>query len=125
MVAVHGWSKRDKLIHACRAIFHVFSQPFEVFQGSIDACGQGDPFAFDVAKGFLHLAKQTPVLGEGECHRAQFAKDKVPLVHTYPVLGVRYGGDDFLVLCRTVGREGDHHVDGVNNRTEHGLACGP
>ena len=67
MVAVHGWSERDKLIHACRVIGHVFSQPFEVFQGFMDACGQGDPFAFDVAKGFLHLAKQSPGSREGEC----------------------------------------------------------
>ena len=90
MVAVHGWSERDKLIHACRAMGHVFCQPFEVVQGFMDACGQGDPFAFDLAKGFPNLAKQSPSSGEGECHRAQFAKD------TVPVLGARYGGENFL-----------------------------
>ena len=73
MVAVHGWSENDELIHVCRAIGHVFSQPFEVFQGFMDACGKGEPFSFDVAKGFLNLAKQYPRSGEGECHRAQFA----------------------------------------------------
>ena len=46
----------------------------------MDACGQRDPFAFDVAKGFLHLAEQSPGFGEGECHGAHFSKDTVPLV---------------------------------------------
>ena len=96
MVAVHGWSERDEFIHSCRPIGHVSRQAFEVFQGFMDACGQGDPFAFEVAKGFLHLAKQSPSAGEGECHRAQFAKDTVSFIHAYPVLGARYGGDDFL-----------------------------
>ena len=111
MVAVHGWSERDELVHACRSICHFFSQPFEVFQGFIDTCGQGEPFAFDVAKGFLHLDKHTPGSGEGKCHRAQFAKDTVPLFHAYPVLGVRYGGDDFLEPRHAVGREDYHHFD--------------
>ena len=96
MVVVHGWSERYKIIHACRAVGHVFSQQFEVFQGFMDACGQGDPFAFEVAKGLLHLAKQSPGSGEGECPRSQLDEDPVPFVHAYPVLGVRYRGDDFL-----------------------------
>ena len=75
---------------------HVFRQPFEVFQGFMDACGQCDPFAFDVALVFLYLTKQSPSSAEGECHRAQFAEDAVPFIHAYPVLGARYGGDDFL-----------------------------
>ena len=85
MVAIHGWSEWDKLIHLCRPIGHVFRQPFQVFQGFIDACGHSDPFAFDVAKGFLHLAEQSPSSGKGKCNRAQFAKDMVPFIHTYPV----------------------------------------
>ena len=68
MVPAHGWLEQDELIHTCRAIGHVFSQPFEVFQGFMDACGQGDPFTFDVAKGFLHLTKQSPGYREGECN---------------------------------------------------------
>ena len=87
MVAVHSWSKRDKLIHLCRMICHIFRQPFEVFQGFMDACGQRDPFAFDVAKVFLHLAEQSPGSGEGECHLAQFSKDTVPFIYAYPMLG--------------------------------------
>ena len=67
MVAVHGWSERDKLINACRAMGHVFRQPFEVFEVFMDTWVQGDPFAFDVVKGFLHLAKQSSSAGEGEC----------------------------------------------------------
>ena len=54
MVVVHGWSEWDELVHVCRAICHIFCQPFEVLQGFMDACGQGDTFAFDVANGFLH-----------------------------------------------------------------------
>ena len=77
MIGVHVWPERDELIHACRAVGHVFSQPFEVFQGFMDAFGQSDPFAFYVEKGFLHLAKQSPGSGEGECHRAQFDEDPV------------------------------------------------
>ena len=96
MVAIHGWLERDELIHVCREMGHVFRQPFEFFQGFMDACGQGDPCAFDVAKSFLHLAKQPPSSGEGKCHRAQFAEDTVPFIQAYPVLGARYGGDDFL-----------------------------
>ena len=90
MVAVHGWSERDELIHLCRPVGHVFRQPFEVFQGFMDACGQRDPFAFDMAMGFLYLAEQSPGFGEGECHRAQFAEDMVPVIHAYPMLGTRY-----------------------------------
>ena len=47
------------------------------------------------------------------------------LVYAYSVLGARYGRDDFLESRYDVGREGDFHVDGVNNPPEHGLACGP
>ena len=90
MVAAHGWSEQDELIHSCRPIDHVFRQPFEVFQGCMDACGQSDPFDFVVEKGFLHLAEQSPSSREGECHRAQFAEDMVPFIHAYPVLGARY-----------------------------------
>ena len=90
MVAVHGWEEQDKLIHFCRPICHVFRQPFEICQGFIDTCLQCDPFAFDVAKGFLHLAEQYPDSGEGECHQAQFAEDPVPFVYAYPMLGARY-----------------------------------
>ena len=68
MVAVHGWSERDKLIHFCRPLCHVLSQPFEIFQGFMDACGQCDPFAFDVAKGLLYLTEQSPGSGEGKYH---------------------------------------------------------
>ena len=56
----------------------------------MDACGQRDPFAFDVAKGFLHLAEKYCGSGEGEYHGAQFSKDTVELVYAYPVLGARY-----------------------------------
>ena len=59
MVAVNGWLEQDELIHACRAMDHVFCQPFEVFQVFMDTWVQGDLFAFDVVKGFLHLAKQS------------------------------------------------------------------
>ena len=90
MVAVHGWAERDKLIHLCRPICHVFRQPFEVFQGFMDACGKCDPFSFDTSKGFLHLAEQSPGSGEGERHKAQFAEDPVPFVYAYPMLGARY-----------------------------------
>ena len=96
MVAVHGWLERDELIHVCRAMGHVLRQLFEVFQGFMNACEQGDPCVFDVAKGFLNLAKKSPSSGEGKCHRAQFAKDTVPFIHTYPVLGAKYGGDNFV-----------------------------
>ena len=68
MVSVHGWSEQEKLVHACRAICHVFSRLFEFFQGFMDACGQGDSFDFDVAKGFLHLVKKSPGSREVECH---------------------------------------------------------
>ena len=47
----------------------------------MDACVQRDPFAFDVAKGFLYLAEQSPGSGEGDCHGAQFDEDTVPLVY--------------------------------------------
>ena len=47
----------------------------------MDACEKRDPFAFDVAKGFLYLAEQSPVSGGGECHGAQFSEDMVPLVY--------------------------------------------
>ena len=90
MVAVHGWAERDKLIHPCRPIGHIFCHPFEVCQGFMDTCGQCDPFAFDVAKGFLHLAEQSPGSGEGECHQSQFTKDPVLFVYAYPMLGARY-----------------------------------
>ena len=90
MVAFHGWSEQDELIHSCRPIGHVFRQPFKVFQGFMDACGQSDPFAFDVAKRFLNLAEQSSSSGEGECHQAQFAKDTMPFIHAYHVLGARY-----------------------------------
>ena len=56
----------------------------------MDACGQRDPFLFDVEKGFILLAEQFLGSGGGECHGAQFAKDTVPLVYAYPVLGARY-----------------------------------
>ena len=90
MVAVHVWLERDELIHLCRPIGHVFRQRFEVFQGFMDDCGKSNPFAFDLAKGFLHLAEQSPSSGEGKCHRAQFVEDTVPFIHAYPVLGARY-----------------------------------
>ena len=68
MVAVHGWAERGKLIHSFRPIGHVFRDLFEVCQGFMDNCEQCDPFAFDVAKGFLHLAEHSPGSGKGECH---------------------------------------------------------
>ena len=68
MVAVHCWSERDELVHVCRAICHVFGQPFEFCQGFMDACLQGDPFDFGMAKGFLYLDKQSPGSWVGECH---------------------------------------------------------
>ena len=33
------------------------AKQFEVVQGVVDAWGKGDPFAFNVAKGLLHLTK--------------------------------------------------------------------
>ena len=90
----------------------------------MDACGLGYQSSFDVAKGFLHLSKESPGSGESECHRAQFAEDLVPLVYAYSVLGVGYGRDDFLEPRHAVGREGDCHVDEFNNPPDHGLARG-
>ena len=66
MVAVHGGSERDELVHACRAILHVLSYSSEVLQGFMDTCGKRDTFAFAVEKGFLRLAKQSPGSGEGK-----------------------------------------------------------
>ena len=57
MVAIHGWTEREKLIHMSGLLGHIFRQPFEVVQGFVNACGQVDPFAFDVAKGLLYLAE--------------------------------------------------------------------
>ena len=64
MVAIHGWAERDKLIHTSGPLGHIVRQPFEVVQDIVDACGQGYPFAFDVAKGLLHLPKYSPGSGE-------------------------------------------------------------
>ena len=90
MVAVHGCLEWDKLVHACMAISHVLSEPSEVCEGFMDAFGKRDPFALDVAKGFLYLAEKSSGSGEGDCHGAQFDKDTVPLVYAYPELGARY-----------------------------------
>ena len=57
MVAIHGWTEQEKLIHMSGLLGHIFRQPFEVVQGFVNACGQVDPFAFDVAKGLLYLAE--------------------------------------------------------------------
>ena len=65
MVAVHGWLERDKLIHLSGPLGLILRHPLEVVQGVMDAWGQGDPFAFDVAKGLLHLTEYPPSSGEG------------------------------------------------------------
>ena len=57
MVAVHGWAERDKLIHLSGPLGHIVRHPFQVVQGFVDAWGKVDPFAFDVAKGLLHLTE--------------------------------------------------------------------
>ena len=57
MVAIHGWSDHEKLIHPSGTLGYIVCKPFEVVQGFVYACGQGDPFSFDVAKGLLHLAE--------------------------------------------------------------------
>ena len=68
MVAVHGGSEQDYLIYACRAICYILSKSVEVCQGFMDAFGQRNPFSFDMAKGFLYLAKQSTGSGEVKCH---------------------------------------------------------
>ena len=57
MVAVHGWAERDKLVHSGKPLGHILRQPLKVVQGVVDAWGKGDPFAFDVEKGLLHLTE--------------------------------------------------------------------
>ena len=65
MLAIHGWAERYKLINLSGLLGHIVRQPFEVVQGFVHACAQGDPFAFDMAKGLLHLAEISPGSGEG------------------------------------------------------------
>ena len=49
----------------------------------------------------------------------------MPLIYTNPTLGEGYGGNDCLKTRYSMRREGDCHVDGVNNPTKQGLARGP
>ena len=79
------------------------------------ALGQRYPLAFYMAEGFLHLTEQTSGAGQGERHRTQLAKHPVPLVDANPPLGAGDGGQDRMKTLHTVGRQGDCHVDGVNN----------
>ena len=65
MVAVHGWAERDKLVHLSGPICHILRQPLKIVQGVVDVWGQDDPFAFDVAKGLLHLTEESLSSGEG------------------------------------------------------------
>ena len=60
----------------------------------MDAFEQRNPFAFDMAKGFLHLTEQASGSREGERHLAQLTKETVLLVDANPTLGVGYGGQD-------------------------------
>ena len=91
----------------------------------MEAFGQSNPFAFDMAKGFLHLTEQASVSGEGERHLAQLTKETVLLVDANPTLGVGYGGQKHFGPCYLMKREGNFHVDGVNNPPKQGLACEP
>ena len=85
----------------------------------MDACGQGDPFVFDVGSAFLQLAKQSPGSREG------FSEDPVPLVYAYLVLDAGYGRDDILEPRHAMGWEGDRYVDRVKNPPNHVLARVP
>ena len=79
MEAAHVWAERDKLIRSCTPLSHVLSQPFEDFQGFMDACGQRDPFAFDVAKGFLRLTEQSPGTGRASAIKRIFPRTRCHL----------------------------------------------
>ena len=65
MVAVHSWAERDKFVHLSGPLGHILCQPLKIIQGVVDAWGQGDPFAFDMAKGLLHLTEEFPSSREG------------------------------------------------------------
>ena len=65
MVAVHGWAERDKLVHSSGLLGQILRQPLKVVQVVVDAWGQSDPFAFDVAKGLLYLTEYSPSSREG------------------------------------------------------------
>ena len=65
MVAVHGWAERDKFVYSSGPLGHILRQPFKIIQGVVDSWGQGDPLAFDVAEGLLHLTEESPSSREG------------------------------------------------------------
>ena len=65
MVAVHGWAERDKFVHSSGPLGHILRQPLKIVQGVVDAWEQGDPLAFDVAKGLLHLTEESTSSREG------------------------------------------------------------
>ena len=53
------------------------------------APGYRDPFAFDVAEGFFHLAKEAARSRERKRQRAELAKAAVPFIDTDAFLGRR------------------------------------
>ena len=61
----------------------------------MDAFGQRNPFAFDMAKGFLHFTEQASGSREVESHLKQLTDYPVPFVESNPLLGEGYGRQNY------------------------------
>ena len=55
----------------------------------MNALGERDPFAVDMAEGLLHLAKEAARSRERKRHRSELAKAAVPFVDADAFLGRR------------------------------------
>ena len=89
------------------------------------APGYRDPFAFDVAEGFFHLAKEAARSRERKRQRAELAKAAVPFIDNDAFLGRKYLCQDIPEAIGTMWWKGDCHVDCVNYLSQKKFAGGP
>ena len=102
MVSCEGWGEGHQFEDAGGEVQEVLWKPEEVCQGIMDASGQSDSLACDMAEGFMNLDKKASGAGNGNHYRLYLSRYLVPCVHDHLFLGGWDGVHDLLYMFNMV-----------------------
>ena len=76
----------------------------------MDTLSQSYPLDFDVAEGFLHMAKHSSGSGEVDFYVLQLAQYMVPLIYNNLLLSAGYRREDIPEAIFPVRGQGQYHI---------------
>lgn len=125
MIPFGGGKKGDEFSDADWEVLYVVKQSAEVGEGVVDLLTESDPIFEYLDDGQLHLAEEVFSTRHGQCHGAELAKNLVPLLHSCAFLIVWDACEDCCQSFHSVLRQGDRHVDRVQDPPQDNLGGVP